>query len=165
MSKYFFISDTHFDHEKIIEYCDRPFTNVKEMNQTIINNWNSAVQKEDTVFHLGDISLGRHKRSIDFFLSQLSGNIILLKGSHDSGQKNIAYSWYFRTPHHKFFLIHNPKDFEGMYLDEKSWIVHGHKHNKTPLVGKNRRINVSVENINYTPIELNELIKRIGKLD
>ena len=45
-SEVFFTSDTHFDHFNIIEYCDRPFTNVKAMNEHIITNWNKTVKGE-----------------------------------------------------------------------------------------------------------------------
>lgn len=47
----FFIADTHFNHRKIIDYCARPFDSVKEMNQGIIERWNSIVYDYDTVFH------------------------------------------------------------------------------------------------------------------
>jgi calcineurin-like phosphoesterase family protein len=46
------ISDTHFGHNNIINYCDRPFSNVKEMNEAIIDNWNSVVKQNDLVYHL-----------------------------------------------------------------------------------------------------------------
>lgn len=58
MSKIYLIADTHFNHTNIIKYCDRPFNNVKEMNETIINNWNKVIGKDDIVYHLGDLGLG-----------------------------------------------------------------------------------------------------------
>ena len=39
-------------------YKRQPFNNVEEMNETIINNWNSIVSDEDTIYHLGDFALG-----------------------------------------------------------------------------------------------------------
>ena len=58
MSKTFFISDLHFNHENIIKYCNRPFPNVDKMNSSIINNWNSVVSKDDVVYFLGDFMFG-----------------------------------------------------------------------------------------------------------
>ena len=51
----YFISDTHFNHNNIIKYCNRPFKSINEMNQTIINNWNKTVKADDEIYHLGDL--------------------------------------------------------------------------------------------------------------
>ena len=56
MSKYFFIADTHFGHSEIMNYENRPFSSVEEMDNTIISNWNSVVSDNDKVFVLGDLS-------------------------------------------------------------------------------------------------------------
>ena len=39
----FFTSDTEFNHSNIIEYSNRPYNNVDEMNKSIISNWNSII--------------------------------------------------------------------------------------------------------------------------
>jgi calcineurin-like phosphoesterase family protein len=54
----FFTSDTHFFHEGIIRFCNRPFGSVEEMNETLIRNWNEKVPEDGTVFHLGDFAMG-----------------------------------------------------------------------------------------------------------
>jgi len=81
----YFTSDTHFGHGNIIEYSNRPFKDSTEMNWTLIRNWNARVQKEDTVFFLGDFCFksGIGSQKADFWKSQLNGNIIFISGNHD----------------------------------------------------------------------------------
>lgn len=54
----YFIADTHFNHTNIIKYCKRPFKDANEMNEYIIEKWNSVVKDDDIVYHLGDVGFG-----------------------------------------------------------------------------------------------------------
>ena len=56
--KRYVISDTHFNHSRILEYCQRPFDNVEQMNDVIINNWNKVINEDDIVYVLGDFCFG-----------------------------------------------------------------------------------------------------------
>ena len=53
-----FISDTHFGHENIIRFCNRPFQNAEEMNAELIRRWRETVPEDGIVFHLGDFAHG-----------------------------------------------------------------------------------------------------------
>ena len=78
----FFTSDTHFDDDYGLAYFKRPFKSLDEMNRVIVEKWNSDVNEDDTVYHLGDFTL----EGIDHFtkwMRQLHGNIKILPGSHD----------------------------------------------------------------------------------
>lgn len=52
MSKSFVLSDTHFGHANVIKYDNRPFANVTEMDNKMIENWNKVVMPDDTIYHL-----------------------------------------------------------------------------------------------------------------
>ena len=50
----YFTADTHFCHSNIISICERPFMNIIEMNNCLIDNWNSIVTNHDEIYILGD---------------------------------------------------------------------------------------------------------------
>ncbi len=79
----YFVSDTHFNHKNIIDYCNRPFNSVDEMNNVLIQNWNATVSNNDIIYHLGDFALGR-KDTIMEITSNLNGKKYLIRGNHDN---------------------------------------------------------------------------------
>ena len=77
----FFTSDPHYYHNNVIQYCNRPYKTVEEMNEGLVRNWNSIVSPSDDVYCLGDFSLAI--RPIELFSSRLMGNKKLVPGNHD----------------------------------------------------------------------------------
>lgn len=75
-------SDTHFGHAGIIEYCKRPYGSVEEMNESLVNRWNSAVAPGDTIFLLGDFGFGRLP-PLQAIFEKLAGHKHLVRGNHD----------------------------------------------------------------------------------
>lgn len=76
MSKVFFTADTHFGSERTLTLSRRPFKTVEEMDETLINNWNSVVGKDDIVWHLGDF--GNYE-----VVKRLNGKINLIWGNYE----------------------------------------------------------------------------------
>jgi calcineurin-like phosphoesterase family protein len=164
--KIFFISDTHFDHANIIRFCHRPFDDYKEMNQTMLENWNKTVRQNDIVFFLGDLVCGKGSRHPDYWLKQLNGIVYIIRGNHKdkmiSRKENVYDELIVKYKDQKFFLAHNPAKVPAEWKD---WAICGHHHNNKPdefsLVNKKiKRINVGVELIDYMPIEINELLSK-----
>jgi len=157
-------SDTHFDHENIItKFVYRPFRNTRHMNETMKKNWNNAVNENGTMFYLGDMSYSKYRRSIDFWLGKLNGEIFYIRGNHDSdiitGATVLPNRYGIKYKDYKFLLMHDPHRPFG-YED---WIIHGDKHNndlkKYPFINqKNKTVNVCAELVNYSPITLDKLI-------
>lgn len=79
----FFTSDFHIGHENVIRFDNRPFKNVHEMSEKIIENWNSVVDTDDVVFYLGDLSHRCHPKEVKWFVNQLNGKIYFIMGNHD----------------------------------------------------------------------------------
>jgi calcineurin-like phosphoesterase family protein len=157
--KIFIISDTHFHHENIIKYSNRPFKSIEEMDSEMIKRWNSKVEKEDIVLHLGDFALGSEKE-VRELRDKLNGKIFLLKGNHDHKMLRKAGFIIIKGTFEIDNLIfsHNPLKKEDI---PRGFInVHGHIHEKESLHG----FNVSVEKRNYEPIELGELKKLVEKV-
>lgn len=90
-----FTSDTHFSHRNIINLSSRPFIlpngepNIDLHDQTLIDNWNFDVGRNDLVIHLGDVALGKIADSLPL-VGMLAGHKVLVPGNHDrvfSGEK------------------------------------------------------------------------------
>jgi len=155
----FLFSDPHFDHTNIIRYCRRPFRDVEQMNDVILENYNRLVKEDSLVFFLGDMTLNKGSRSWCFWFSQLKGCIIYLKGNHDKrGFRELVIhvgSLYFK-------LVHDPYD-RG---DWSGWLIHGHKHDKWPFIDYGRKIvSVSVDVTGFKPVRLSDIVKRIKDLE
>ena len=83
-SKVFFTSDTHFGHQNIIRFCNRPWATIAEHDQALIDNWNDTVLEDAVVFHLGDFSYkGGGFPTIRNLKGLLHGQIVLISGNHD----------------------------------------------------------------------------------
>lgn len=153
----FVISDTHFFHKNIIEYCKRPFKTVDEMNSTIITNWNKTVKKGDTVIIPGDVFFKINKELITSITNSLNGKKILIIGNHDNHSPSFYMEVGFSNAYYypifydnKYIISHFPIE------DTKGFInIHGHIHDK--VIGDRFHINVSVEQLNYTPINIKNL--------
>ncbi len=159
----FFIGDLHLDHYNIIRYCDRPFDKISEMNDTILKRWNEAVDENDVVYFLGDLTFGRGGRITDYWLDKLNGNIVVIKGNHDETRREFLERLILHHDDGKFLLTHGP-DYIPSWWD--GWAIHGHKHNNDldnyPLVNEDKKtINVGAELLDYRPISLRDLLSKI----
>lgn len=104
--KIFFTSDTHFSHEQIIKFCNRPFSNVDEMDECLITRWNEKVPHDGLVFHLGDFAWGNYKNWCRI-RERLNGNIILILGNHDMKNSPLSKKQFgelFTEYHQQFFM-------------------------------------------------------------
>ena len=161
----FVISDLHLGHANIIRYCSRPFlySMSEEMDSVLIRNWNVVVSSKTPIYHLGDLSYGKHAHPAEYYMRQLGGEVMYLAGNHDPVAGGADTSAVIDYLGFRFLLIHDPADvppgFDG-------WIIHGHHHNNDlssfPFLDmKNRRVNVCAEVAGYVPVPLREICSLI----
>ena len=164
--KIYLFSDVHFDHGNIIKYCHRPFNTTNQMNRELLSNWNDAVNENDVVYYLGDMTYGRKRRPIDYWLGRLNGKIFYVRGNHDKDVITratiISDRFGIKYKDYNFLLMHDPHRPFGY----ESWIIHGDKHNNNlkdyPFINqKNKTVNVCSEVVNYTPLNLDTIISMI----
>lgn len=180
-----FTSDCHFLHQNVINLNKRPFSNLDNMHEQLTFRWNLCVNPHDTIFVLGDLSLGPFTQFRPI-AERLNGTKFLIKGNHDGysdGQyKKLGFTvfhelkmklcgktvrmshypyalpWYrlpFAYPSVKRFLDRRPPKIKGEYL------MHGHTHTKYKKRGYT--IHVGVDAWNYTPVSLAEIESLIDK--
>lgn len=169
----FFISDTHFWHENALGFEGRDFSSVEEMNETIINNWNSRVKGNDTVYIMGDMFYRAKPEDVEAVLLRLKGKKRLVRGNHDgSWIDKIDWKQYFVSIDYMLevddgqralTLCHYPLLTWKHQL--RSYMIHGHLHVDTsddfwPLIrSRERLLNAAVEINGFSPVTFDELVE------
>ena len=164
----YFTADTHLNHYNIMRYCKRPFATTKEMDETIIANWNSVVGPNDTIYHLGDFAFCNSVEDVSKYLSRLHGRIHLILGNHD------------RRPTKKCpDFISIQRILEDSYKGQKltlchyamrtwncshygAWQLYGHSHGSLQDDPTKLSIDVGVDSWGFTPVSF-EQVKNVMK--
>ena len=154
------ISDTHFFHANISDYCSRP----NGWQDLIIENWNRLIHPADIVFHLGDFALGK-KEDAEALIPLLNGKLYLMRGNHD--RRSIAFYQdlgitLVKDPYRmetntelKLVFSHRPI----VPLPPGLLNLHGHIHNNpAPGLGL-RHVNLSMETRQYRPWRLGDILQ------
>lgn len=152
-------SDLHIYHANVIKYCNRPFVDVIKMNNALLANYNEVVSDDDICVWVGDIGF-KGTTFINEWLDQCKGHKILVVGNHDFNKGkvrdlNVEQKLLFLTClYDNINLIFTHYPFINL---PKGYIsIHGHTH--TFNLPSTRHINVSVEQLNYRPVELKTLL-------
>lgn len=133
------------------------------MNETMIENWNRVVRPGDKVYHLGDVFFGNPK---DFpsLWSRLNGAKRLVVGNHDDVRYLSSGSFFqkvmlWRKFEHLLFThvpVHPSVLHENRFSGKPMINIHGHIHQNKSPDGPYKC--VCVEQINYTPIHIEDLL-------
>ena len=182
----YYISDLHIGHANSIRLDNRPFADLNEMHRTIINNWNSHVKTDDTVYIIGDFIWYKEK-DWPFYVGPLTGKKVLIRGNHDPQQFSAATMRLFQditnlkvihdegrhvvmchypipcfrsdfSPN-TFMLyghVHLTKEYE--YLKEMRKVVKAHAADSGTPTGNFINVGAMLPYMNYTPKTLDEII-------
>lgn len=173
----FFISDCHFGHVNSIKFNNRPFKTIEEMNEKLIENWNSVVKDGDEIYCLGDFSFHSSQNKIAEILSKLNGKKHLISGNHDRQKihiktlmwDSVSYYKHLNINGHVVILCHYPIfDFDRAY--HNSIHLFGHIHDQKELeeiydFHKNKKFYsycVGVDFNNYTPIKFEDILSKLN---
>jgi len=169
-----FISDTHFGHEKIIEHCKRPFAHAKEMDEALLANINLTVAKGDTLYHLGDFSF-RSRFGASFYRSQIyCRNIHFIEGNHDKEARKSNAEWPFLSYNQLLEAELKQKICCNIVLchyamrtwhhkEAGNWQLYGHSHGQLPDDSLTLSLDVGVDTHNFLPYSLDELVEIMNK--
>ena len=168
----YFSSDLHFNHNKEFIYKPRGFTNVDDMNNTIIQNFNSIITYNDDLYLLGDTMLGDLNDSLKLF-HQLPGRIHLIWGNHCTNNRKqalaqcdnvveiIGFATIIKYNKYHFYLSHFPTLTTNYDLDkpltQRILCLAGHTHSKE-LFEPCGSYNVAVDAHNCFPVSIEQII-------
>ncbi len=169
-------SDTHFNHDRIVELSHRPFSDITEMNEHIISKWVERVGPQDIVYVLGDFAYPyKHHGHVTFeeLAARLPGTKHLIIGNHDretmKGGEGVKvrdhWMWgstqeylEFKYGKSRWVFCHYP--FETWRNAHHGWyMLHGHCHGTLRRVIPHR-LDVGVDafpEYDYGPIALDDI--------
>ncbi len=169
---YWVISDTHWMHENILTFKDkndrliRPeFSSVQEMDELMIQNWNKDIRYNDSVYHLGDVTIGNYEKFCTKIAPRLMGKKRLVIGNHDrlKGTRLMDYfekvALWMSLDQFNVIMTHIPIE-ERFFRGKCTHNIHGHLHDKSlksPL-----HANICVEQTGYKPVNMEEIEKYFG---
>lgn len=172
----YFCSDHHLFHNKIIEFSRPQFTSIEEHNEFLIERHNSIIHPEkDIVYFLGDVCLSTSRKEDYDILHRFNGRKRLIIGNHDTPERIKIYHEYFEKIY-GYHTIGNKNGRDAAMIishipvhpnqleDRFQKNIHGHLHNYVVRdhMGciDSRYVCVSMEQISYTPISLDEIYER-----
>ncbi len=163
----YFTADLHFGHNAIINMQERPFKSVEEMNRVLLQNFNSVIRQNDTVYILGDICHHMTTEEANELIGKMNGKKYLIVGNHDKEYdpglfEDIKDFMKISIDGRNFTLMHYPmlswpKKSSGGYQ------LHGHIHarmeyNETNRAEGIRRYDVGVDANYYFPVSVKQII-------
>lgn len=173
MSKIWFTSDLHFSHDRDFVWQERGFNSIQEMNEKIIENFNSVIEPDDILYILGDCMLNDNEAG-EKYLSQINGKKIFIRGNHDTDTRveeiykkytdeEIKWADMIKYKKKSIYLSHYPTivtnagEWHNLVLN-----FYGHTHQKTNFYQDYVNMyHVGVDSHNCYPVLIDDAIEEI----
>ena len=170
-------SDTHFGHDRDFLFSPRGFEDISKHDKKIIENWNSVVAPNDTVYHLGDVMLNDNDNGMKC-LAQLNGNIRIVPGNHDTAKRLCLYRTLpnvevlglaetLKFNKYTFYISHHPTLTSNFDHEKplKTRLINlcGHYHTKDKFADMDKGIvyHVEMDAHDCFPIKLEDALEEI----
>ena len=163
-------------HKAEFLWKPRGFNSVDEMNEAIIENWNSVVKPEDIVYNLGDSIMSDNEKGVELY-KKLNGTSFMIWGNHCTDNKknllaehcHIAGGWYaYQIKYNKMviYMSHYPTltaNYDARHFSQHVLALHGHTHQQTNFLNPSNPFmyHVGVDSHNCTPVHIDEVITEI----
>lgn len=157
-----YAADLHLGHNGIVKY--RNFKTVEEHDDFICNSWCKKVRKKNqTVYVLGDVAFSKEAW---LRFDDLPGTKVIVLGNHCTEHVNTRMIANLQTvtavhgllKQKEFYLSHAPLHPEHL---RGKFNIHGHLHKI--LVRDPRYFNVSMENIGFMPITIEDVREELQR--
>jgi calcineurin-like phosphoesterase family protein len=158
----YFTADNHFGHSGARSLYRRPFASVAEMDKAMVDRWNSVVQPDDEVWHLGDFAVRQPSERVDALLGMLHGSKHLVTGNNDDAAVTGCNGW--RSLQHYIELVIDGIRLVLCHYPFRTWRdmgkgainLHGHSHGR--LKPQPRQYDVGVDAWDFRPVRLEQLL-------
>lgn len=166
----YYTADPHFGHSSIMEFCNRPFTSVAEMDDRILSNYKGVMRPKDDLYIIGDFAFAKmeEKARLEKLLSSIPGRKHLVKGNHDKEWMTQLSGWHtvkdlveIKEDGQRLTLCHYPMiTFPG--ARHGALQLFGHVHDN--WAGSRNSVNVGVDLWDFRPVTLDEIRCRAATL-
>lgn len=139
-----YIADLHFDDDAVNKLMDkRGFDNIEDMNEYMIAQWNSVVQKRDEVVILGDFIMSKDVKRAKEIILRLNGKKFMVLGNHDHVLRKTTFDttlfkkmsdyMELHDNNRKVICSHYPvmcynRQYDLVNGKAHSYMLHGHIH-------------------------------------
>ena len=158
---------------------NRGFASTEEMEDVIVENFNSILTKRDVLYHLGDFYWNNDMEGIRKFIARLKfKKLIFLKGNHDKplikymkqtkdSRLELYSDLFLKDSGYELHLYHYPvfcydKKYNNGQLKEYKYIgLHGHQHKNQngELMKVKGAVNVNVDMNIYMPLNIDDIVE------